>query len=380
MKTKHLLPREDLVIFGVVIAIIAFAAQVVGNAGYDMPAGQWFLSNVRLYLRICGLVLLGETIVRLLIDRPLSPIRYILSRGFANLLTRRILTTTPVLAVALLMPAFSAVKSSIGRINPFHWDAMFIALDERIHGTDPWLLLHPLMGHPAITYFASSLYHAWFLLIYIGPVLFAFYVRDRQLRLSFFLGYLATWTVVGMIFATLLASVGPCFVGPIFGNAHFAEQMAYLRQADSVYPLAVLDVQQQLLDWYRAEDAGLGRGITAMPSMHVALAWLYVLATWRIDRRLGYAFAIFFVAIQLSSVHLAYHYAVDGYVAVALVTAIWFACRKAAAALAPALAKTGDAPAEGDRDISEFFNLSAIFTLSRARRTASQASAGAAAK
>lgn len=161
-KTKHLLPREDLVIFGVVIAIIAFAAQVVGNAGYDMPAGQWFLSNVRLYLLICGLVLLGETIVRLLIDRPLSPIRYILSRGFANLLTRRILTTTPVLAVALLMPAFSAVKSSIGRINPFHWDAMFIALDERIHGTDPWLLLHPLMGHPAITYFASSLYHACF--------------------------------------------------------------------------------------------------------------------------------------------------------------------------------------------------------------------------
>lgn len=317
------------------MVVVAVASQVVASAGLDMPGLQWFARNARLYLMICALVLLGETAIRLAVERPPSPVRHVLSPDYAMLMARRAFAIGPVMAAAVLMPAFSAVKSSIGRINPFHWDPTFIALDQAIHGTDPWRLLQPVMGHPVVTYVASNLYHAWFLLLYLGPVLFAFYVRDRQLRLSFFLGYLATWTIVGMVFATLFASVGPCFVWPIFGDAHFAEQMAYLQRADSIYPLAVLDVQQQLLDWYRAEDAGLGRGITAMPSMHVALAWLYVLVTWRIDRRLGCAFAVFFVAIQLSSVHLAYHYAVDGYVAVALVTAIWFACRKAAATLAP---------------------------------------------
>lgn len=365
-------------VFGLVIAIIALAAQVVAIAGFEMPGIEWFLRNARLYLLICALMLLSEAAARLLIDRPRSPLRYFLSIEFGSILARRTLAAVPVMAVALLMPAFSAVKSSIGRNHPFDWDATLIALDTTIHGTDPWRLLHPIMGHPAITYIASNLYHAWFLLIYLGPVLCAFYLRDRQLRLTFFLGYVATWTVVGMVFATLFASVGPCFVGPIFGNAHFADQMAYLQHADRVYPLAVLDVQQQLLAWYRAEDAGLGRGITAMPSMHVALAWFYVLTTWRIDRRLGCAFFAFFVAIQMSSVHLAYHYAVDGYVAVALVTAIWFACRKAAAVLAPRRESADDSPEAGRSKTSEFLNLSAIFTLFRTRRTASQAGTGTA--
>lgn len=377
---RKLFPREDAIVAGLVAVTIALAAQVVEGTGYDMPGLQWFWHNARAYLLICGLVFLAETTVRLLIERPISPLRYVLSSAIANLLTRRVFAIVPVMAVALLMPAFSAVKSSIGRINPFDWDATFITLDRAIHGTDPWRLLHPLMGQPAITYLASNLYHIWFLLIYFGPVLFAFYLRDRQLRLSFFFSYIATWTVVGMIFATLLASVGPCFVGPIFDNAHFAEQMAYLQQADRVYPLAVLDVQQQLLNWYRAEDAGLGRGITAMPSMHVALAWLYVLVTWRVDRRLGYVFAAFFIAIQLSSVHLAYHYAIDGYVAIGLVTVIWFACRRAAAALAPRLANADSPITARDSRASEFRNLSAIFTLFRPRRAASQAGNGAAAK
>lgn len=179
-----------------------------------------------------------------------------------------------------------------------------------------------------------------------------------------------------MVFATLLSSVGPCFVGPLFGNPHFAELMAYLHHADRVHPLAVLDVQRQLLEWYQAEDAGLGRGITAMPSMHVALAWLYVLATWPIDRRLGCAFAVFFIAIQLSSVHLAYHYAVDGYLAVVLVTAIWVACRRVAAWMIP---QDRDAPksASAQRSAaSEFLNLSAIFTLFRTHQAAPQAENG----
>ena len=328
--------REDSMILGLALAIVGLSSIIVNRAGFEMPAIEWVLRNLRLYMFICLLVVLAETVLRLAIARPGSPLRFLLSPEIGRLLLCRAFAALPVAGIAIMMPAFSAAKSSISRINPFAWDSTFIALDRAIHGTDPWRLLQPLMGHPAVTYAASSLYHAWFLLLYLGPIMFAFYVRDRQLRLSFFLGYLATWSIVGIVFANLLSSVGPCFVGPLLGSEHFAEQMAYLNRANETYPIAVLEVQQQLIDWYRAEESGLGRGITAMPSMHVALCWLYVLATWQIDRRLGYAFAAFFVAIQLASVHLAYHYAVDGYVSVVLVTGIWWVCRRIAGRLAPA--------------------------------------------
>ncbi|WP_374406025.1 phosphatase PAP2 family protein [Pelagerythrobacter sp.] len=316
--------------------------QFIAAAGLGWPSSDWFVINTRFYLVLSAAVIIAEAVVRLAIVRPVSPFRYLSSPPVIQIAARRTSALLPIAAVGLFMPAFSAMKSSIGRINPFAWDETFIALDQAIHGTDPWRLLQPIMGHPIVSLIASNLYHLWFALIYLGPIVFAFYVRERRLRLTFFIGYFATWTVVGMVFATLLSSVGPCFVGPILGNQHFAEQMAYLHEADRIYPLAVLDVQQLLLDWHRSAEGGFGRGITAMPSMHVALCWLYVLATWRIDRRIGLAFFAFFVAIQLSSVHLAYHYAVDGYLSVLLVTAIWFACGKVAAAVGSPASNLGN--------------------------------------
>lgn len=320
-----LLRNEGTVVFLLSLSIVAMGGLMLRFAGNTLPAFEWFLRNIRLYVIIWLLAVLLETSIRLLVDRPEKPASFLVRESFRKLLCRRLAALPSIFAVAIFMPAFSAMKSSIGRLNDFKWDTTFIMWDRALHGTDPWRILQPIMGFPEVTYAASTLYHAWFLLIYAGPVAVAFFVRSRALRLRFFLAYLGSWTIVGMVFATLFASVGPVFAEPILGIDTFAQQTAYLKQANTIYPIAVVDVQAMLLEWYRAGDYGLGRGITAMPSMHVALAWLYVLAMWRIDRRLGIGFAVFFAGIMLSSVHLAYHYAVDGYVAVALVSLIWWA-------------------------------------------------------
>jgi hypothetical protein len=50
---------------------------------------------------------------------------------------------------------------------------------------------------------------------------------------------------------------------------------------------------------------------------------------WRINRWIGITFSVFAVLIQIGSVHLAWHYAIDGYLAGIAAAAIWYAVGRA---------------------------------------------------
>jgi len=60
-----------------------------------------------------------------------------------------------------------------------------------------------------------------------------------------------------------------------------------------------------------------------MPSMHVSMAMLFALSISKISRAAAVGAWIFMGTIFVASVHLAYHYAVDGYVAIVATLAIW---------------------------------------------------------
>jgi hypothetical protein len=64
-------------------------------------------------------------------------------------------------------------------------------------------------------------------------------------------------------------------------------------------------------------------GMSAMPSLHVGLAVLFALVGWAHRRSLGIVLAIFAALVLIGSVHLAWHYAVDGYVAALVVILLW---------------------------------------------------------
>jgi hypothetical protein len=215
------------------------------------------------------------------------------------------------------------MKTAIPLFNSSNWDAVWIGADKAIHGADAWRLLQPVLGFPIVTSALSFAYHAWMLLIYVGGVYFCFIVKNRELRARYFIGFFAIWTVLGVALATGFASVGPCFVGPLLGDHRFDEQMAYLASANEKFPVLVLPVQQMLLAWHAAGTNGLGGGITAMPSMHVAMALLFALSMARVSKRAGLYAWLFFLVILVASVHLAYHYAVDGYVAILVTLVLW---------------------------------------------------------
>lgn len=334
--------RENLafVLFAAVLGgVVAFA---IGRAGGPSVGIGAYLPNVRFYLfALTGFVCVavGYLLVR---HKPDSPARFLVRAEPARELWQTITGGLPlILAVALFMPSFSIIKAGIPLFTEYGWDAEFIALDRALHGTDPWRLLQPALGHPLITAALAQLYHTWFLLIYAGTLFFALLVKDRALRCRYFLSYFAMWTIGGMAMAVGFASVGPCFLEPLLGDRHFAEQTAYLAAADRQYPVAVLDVQRSLVAWFQSGDFELGRGISAMPSMHVALAFLFFLAMRKVSRAAGWFFGAYCVLILIASVHLAYHYAIDGYVSLALVAAIWWLAGK----LAPRLVSPAPEPA-----------------------------------
>lgn len=226
------------------------------------------------------------------------------------------------LSLAALLSTFWSFKKVLPAFSPFVWDPSLMRLDRAVHfGNDPWALLHPMLGHPAATLVLDRLYYLWFIFI---PLMIAWqgWSRNRHLRAQFFLTYALCWILLGTVLAYWLSSAGPCYYGLLEGAPDpFAPLMGYLYGVHSQVPLNALHVQEWLWSGY----AGLGpfEGISAMPSLHVALPVLYALVGFRVSRWIGWGFVVYALFILLGSVHLGWHYALDGYASVLAVIAIW---------------------------------------------------------
>ncbi|MEQ1551134.1 phosphatase PAP2 family protein [Sphingorhabdus sp.] len=266
-------------------------------------------------------------LIALLRERPESPIGF--TRKF---LTRhasweRLMRHVPlILLVSLFLPAFSGVKSSISLFATYSWDGFWIEADRMIHGMDAWRLIHPVVGYPFVTFVLSALYIVWLPMLLIALVYFSFLTNKPILRAQFLLTYFSCWAILGSLCAIAFASVGPCFVHPLVGREDFLPLMDYLDYADSQWPIWVIPIQDRLAAQLAAGSRELGAGITAMPSMHVSMAFLYWLAARHVNRWLGWAMFVYMLCILVASVHLAYHYAVDGYLSIILTLLIWKLC------------------------------------------------------
>ena len=270
---------------------------------------------------------LGHAVYSMVVVQPEALVRHILTDLKRTYLTpKRLLSgLTVVLLMPLFISAFTAFKSMIPLIQPFAWDPAFAAWDRALHGgIEPWRLLQPILGYPLVTSALNTVYHAWFFVMFAVVFWQAFSLSRPQLRMRFLLSYLLVWIVAGTAAATLLSSAGPVYYHLVEGReGGFAALLAYLKAADTQFPVLALEVQETLWQRYSDGGAAMGSGISAMPSLHVAMAFLFALLAWRVNRFLGACFYVFTGLILLGSVHLAWHYAVDGYLALVLTWGIW---------------------------------------------------------
>lgn len=237
------------------------------------------------------------------------------------------------LAITLMVATFAVVKDMISLVQPFSWDPAFAALDRALHGgVDPWRLLWPVFGTPWVTMAINVAYHAWFVVLYFMVALAVFDRSDLHRRMTFLVAFALVWIVGGNLLAIAFSSAGPVYYEAMGFGDTFVPQMERLYAMGETVPLWALDLQETLLYNYQTE--GPVRGISAMPSMHVANAVLIALFGFAYARWLGWVLSAFALLTMIGSVHLAWHYAVDGYLGAILAVACWYGAKWLAARFA----------------------------------------------
>lgn len=239
-------------------------------------------------------------------------------------------------AVLLFTVMFSSIKTTFPVEHGFLFDVAQADIDKAIHfGTDPYRLLYAIAEHPLVLRIVEANYNVvWFVICYFTLYWVCTSPRTEGMRVRYVLTWMVSWAVIGTLMAGYWISAGPAYYGLVTGDhARFADQIAFLattaEEKNSAHAF-----QAYLWTIYTTGKVGIGSGISAFPSVHVAVTVINALFIGEVSRRFGLLMWAYVGFIILSSVYLGWHYAIDGYVSVVAVTAIYWALRKGLPTLA----------------------------------------------
>lgn len=304
------------------LALHVLVPGVGSKPGGEILFGILFFSVPAILFGLMGFLFIEMA----LLEKPDHPIASLMRRMKAVLTDPvRMANGLPAaLALVIFMYVFTMLKAYVPVINPFAWDLTFDAWDRALHfGYRPWELLQPVFGYWPITFLINLNYNMWFVVMNVFWAYYAFLAAPGAERTRFFLAYVLIWMVGGGLLAVIFSSAGPCYFTELgLSPDPYAPLMAYLNAANERAPIWALMTQNMLWDLH-AEGSAFG-GVSAMPSMHNATALLFVLASAGRPRWLRITLMLHCAFIFFGSIHLAWHYAVDGYLAMALAAGLWW--------------------------------------------------------
>jgi len=222
------------------------------------------------------------------------------------------------LIVGVNSSLFMALKFAIPSLVPFWLDAPLNAVEVGLFGTEPYQLLDSLLGRTTLV--VDRIYGFWLpvQLVTLFSVMAAPPSRAKARALT---AYAAAWFLVGIVAAALLSSAGPIFFDRVFGGARFAPLHQMLETHGA---WMVLSTSDAIWSAYASGQYRLVAGISAAPSMHVAISlWMLLVARDLAPRAVPLA-AAYLAFIWIASVQLGWHYASDGLVGVAGMMALWW--------------------------------------------------------
>ncbi|WP_099825990.1 phosphatase PAP2 family protein [Oceaniglobus indicus] len=228
--------------------------------------------------------------------------------------------------------SFTVIKTSLPFLIPFWADPPMAEIDRVLHfGIDPWRITHALLPNWSPRWFQIYYVAIWLIPALYFPVFLVLLDNDRARIRAYLTLYVWAWVGIGTVFALIFMSAGPVFHDRLLGGTRFAPLMEVL--AEKGFLASSLGAIQSLLwDNYVSGSQTLGSGISAFPSVHVALATLialYVSERWRLAI---VPMVVMVAGYQILSVHLGWHYAIDGYFSIITVVALrlWLWRRAAA--------------------------------------------------
>ena len=297
--------HEHAVLLGLVAAYVAGVAIFLFSAGHwDKWVVRWF------YVWFDGLFAAASCVWLL---------------AFPG--SRRIKTIAGAAIVGLLAPpvqsTFNSVKQVIDETHWYSWDARFADIDRSLHfGRHPWEWLEPVIRSSTAIHVLDAQYLLWF------PVLFGFVIwlawTSAPIRGRAAVATLLVWILCGNIAAILFSSAGPCYYGSIVrGDDPYAALMALL-DSHNQSQMVFARLSQSVLWNAMQSNAWLPfGGISAMPSLHVAMTVLIALIAWQQSKSAGVVMSAFALLTLVGSVALGWHYAIDGYAGAMMALVIW---------------------------------------------------------
>jgi hypothetical protein len=221
------------------------------------------------------------------------------------------------LLVALGASLFLPLKYAIPAQVPFWLDTPLALGERQVFGTDPWRIADHLFGWALEP--VDRVYGLWLpvqsLALFSVILLPASAAKSRAL-----VAYAMAWFLLGVVAAAVCASVGPIFYDRLLGGHQFAD----LAERLDGHAWMVRGEADAMWASFASGRPGLVAGISAMPSLHVAISFWIWLALRHLAPRLAPLAGAYAIFIWVASIQLGWHYVSDGLSGLVGILAIWW--------------------------------------------------------
>jgi hypothetical protein len=235
-------------------------------------------------------------------------------------------------AASLFLPLKYAIPGQI----PFWLDVPLATGERQLFGTDPWRIADHLFGWALVP--VDGLYALWLpveLLVLFSVILLPSSPRKSRALIA----HTLAWFLLGVVAAVLCASVGPIFYDRLLGG----EQFAGLSASSRAGAWMVRGEADSMWASFASGRPGLVAGISAMPSLHVAISfWIWLTARSLAPRVASFALA-YAIFMWVASVQLGWHYVSDGLAGLLGMLAVWWLAKWVAGPSARTLTPGGTA-------------------------------------
>jgi membrane-associated phospholipid phosphatase len=135
------------------------------------------------------------------------------------------------------------------------------------------------------------------------------------------IAFAATMIFAGTFMAAAFSSAGPILFDRVHGASRFGDLISALNEIPQ--DRNILRISDYLFKSYAEGLVRAGTGISAFPSIHVAVAVLNALFFTSISAIFGTVMWCFAAIIFIGSIYTGYHYSVDGIVSTGIVIFVW---------------------------------------------------------